>query len=243
MLTVRYDRLGVRPGDRLLDMGAGGGRHAFEALKRGANVVAFDRSFDDLKEAGVLLHFILEEGGLLAGAAASCVQGDALALPFPTDSFDRIIASEVMEHIGDDHAAAAELARVLRPGGTIAITVPTFGPELMCWALSSDYHAPAQPGGHVRIYRRSELVDRMRGSGLEITGHHHAHALHSPYWWLKCAVGVKRDDHPFVKRYHDLLVWDLTNKPPLTQLVDRVLNPILGKSLVVYGRKPIVASA
>ena len=142
-----------------------------------------------------------------------------------------------MEHIGDDRGALGELVRVLKPGATIAITVPTFGPELMCWALSSDYHAPAQPGGHVRIYRRSELGGRMSDAGLTLTGHHHAHALHSPYWWLKCAVGVAKNDHPLVKRYHDLLVWDLTKRPAVTQIADTILNPVLGKSLVMYGRK------
>ena len=237
MLTVRYDRLGVQSGDVLLDMGAGGGRHAFEALRRGAKVVAFDRSRQDLAEAGGLLLAILNEGNLPEGAAASCVQGDALALPFGDATFDRIIASEVMEHIGDDRGALGELVRVLKPGATIAITVPTFGPELMCWALSSDYHAPAQPGGHVRIYRRSELGGRMSDAGLTLTGHHHAHALHSPYWWLKCAVGVAKNDHPLVKRYHDLLVWDLTKRPAVTQIADTILNPVLGKSLVMYGRK------
>ena len=238
MLTVRYDRLGVQPGDRLLDMGAGGGRHAFEALRRGADVVAFDRSLPDLIEAGGLLLAIIQEGGLPAGNAAGCVQGDALTLPFAEGSFERIIASEVMEHIGDDRGALRELVRVLKPGGTIAITVPTFGPELMCWALSSQYHAPAQPGGHVRIYRRSELAQRMAEAGLTLTGHHHAHALHSPYWWLKCAVGVARNDHPLVKRYHDFLVWDLTKRPAVTTIADKMLNPILGKSLIMYARKP-----
>src|SRR6202021_2633687 len=81
--------------------------------------------------------------------------GDALRLPFPSGSFDRVIAAEVLEHIPDDRRALAELARVLRPGGTIAVTVPRWYPELINWVLSDDYHLV--PGGHVRIYRRSEL--------------------------------------------------------------------------------------
>ena len=52
MLTVDYDRLGVQPGDRLLDLGAGGGRHAFEASRRGARVVALDADAAELKDVG-----------------------------------------------------------------------------------------------------------------------------------------------------------------------------------------------
>ena len=143
-----------------------------------------------------------------------------------------------MEHIPDDRGAAAELARVLRPGGTIAVTVPAFGPELVNWALDSDYHAPVAVGGHVRIYRKSEITERLRTAGLDITGSHRAHALHSPYWWLKCAVGVNNNDNWFVKTYHELLVWDLMKKPPITQIPEKLLTPVLGKSLVVYARKP-----
>jgi SAM-dependent methyltransferase len=238
MLTVRYDRLGVCPGDRLLDLGAGGGRHAFEALRRGAQVVAVDRSDAELVEANAMLHAIQSTEALPERATGCGVKGDAISLPFADATFDRVIASEVMEHVGDDRGALAELVRVLRPGGTIAVTVPAFGPELLCWALSSEYHAPAQPGGHVRIYRRSELEERMQSAGLRLTGHHRAHALHSPYWWLKCAVGVACDDHPLVRKYHEFLVWDLTKRPVSTQTADRLLNPVLGKSLVVYAKKP-----
>ena len=42
MLTVDFDRLGLRPGDRVLDMGCGAGRHAFEMYRRGGDVIAFD---------------------------------------------------------------------------------------------------------------------------------------------------------------------------------------------------------
>jgi len=51
MLTVNYDRLGLRPGDRLLDLGCGFGRHAFEAARRGAKVVALDAGDDEVPGA------------------------------------------------------------------------------------------------------------------------------------------------------------------------------------------------
>ncbi len=166
------------------------------------------------------------------------VAGDALALPFGDATFDRVIASEVFEHIPDDRGAAREVARIVKPGGTVAITVPTYLPELVCWAISSEYHAPLSVGGHVRIYRKGQLESRLRGAGLEVTGSHHAHALHSPYWWLRCAVGLDRaDSHPLVRRYHDVLVKDMTDAPWWTRVPEKVLQPVLGKSLIVYARK------
>ncbi len=238
MLTLRFDTLGLQPGERLLDLGCGAGRHAFEAAKRGAVVVALDTSLADLKEVRDLFALIGQAGELPAGAAGTVANADALRLPFPDGAFDRVVASEVMEHIPADRAAAAELARVLRPGGTLAVTVPSWLPERICWALSDEYHAPHVPGGHVRIYTRTALERRLLDAGLEIVGHHRAHGLHSAYWWLRCAVGTTVEDHPAVRAYHRLLVWDIERAPVLTRLADHVLSPVLGKSLVVYARKP-----
>jgi len=167
-----------------------------------------------------------------------CVNGDGTRLPFPDATFDRIICSEVMEHIPDDEAAMAEVRRVLKPGGRIAVTVPTWFPERICWALNEEYHAPFVAGGHVRIFTAPELRRKMRKAGLVPDGSHHAHALHSPYWWLKCAVGPTNADHPLVRAYHQLLVWDIEKAPKVTRWTERILNPVLGKSLVVYARKP-----
>ena len=80
-----------------------------------------------------------------------------------------------------------------------AATVPSWLPEKINWMLSDEYHAPAAVGGHVRIYSATELKAKLRAAGLRLAGSHHAHALHSPYWWLKCAVGVNDDDHPLVR--------------------------------------------
>jgi SAM-dependent methyltransferase len=236
VLTVDFDRLGLRAGDRVLDMGCGAGRHAFEVYRRGGDVVAFDQDADEL--AGVLDLFgaMREAGEVPGGAEADIKQGDALALPFADEEFDRVVAAEVLEHIPDDTAAIAELVRVLRPGGTIAVTVPRWLPERICWALSDAYHEVE--GGHVRIYTGHELVSKLTAAGLEYDGHAHVHGLHAPYWWLKCAVGVDDDRQPLVRAYHRLLVWDIMNEPLLTRLADRVLDPLVGKSLVVYLHKP-----
>ena len=166
------------------------------------------------------------------------MQGDGTRLPFTDGSFDRIVISEVLEHIQHDVDAIAEMARVLRPGGVLAATVPTWLPEKINWMLSDEYHAPLAVGGHVRIYTATELKAKLRSAGLDVLGQHHAHALHSPYWWLKCAVGPRNDDHPLVSRYRRFLEWDIISAPRATRLADKVLNPVLGKSLVLYARKP-----
>ena len=236
MLTVDFDRLGLRAGERVLDMGCGAGRHAFEMYRRGADVVALDQDADELATVAEWFAAMRDEGSVPAGAEADVKQGDALDLPYPDGEFDRIVAAEVLEHIPDDDTAIAELARVLRPGGTLAVTVPRWLPETVCWALSDEYHEVE--GGHVRIYRGEELVAKLERAGLRVTGRSHAHGLHAPYWWLKCAVGTTNDDNPLVKGFHRLLVWDIVKRPWPTRWAERLLDPLIGKSLVLYCIKP-----
>ncbi|GAA2663001.1 class I SAM-dependent methyltransferase [Nonomuraea recticatena] len=234
MLTVDFARLPVGPGIRVLDLGCGGGRHAFEALRRGADVVAFDMDQSELD--GVKSMFAaMEETGEAAGTGET-VQGTALDMPFEDNSFDRVIAAEVLEHIHEDTTAMREILRVLKPGGLAAVTVPAFLPERISWALSEDYHTA--PGGHIRIYTLAELKAKLKATGFKVGPHHFAHGLHAPYWWIKCAVGVDNDEHPLVKAYHQLLVWDIMKRPRTTRIAEAVLNQLIGKSVVVYLRKP-----
>ena len=238
MLTVDFRRLAIRAGTRLLDLGCGAGRHAFESARRGASVVALDTDRGELAQVAAIAAAMAEAGEIPSAATITLAAGDATRMPFADDSFDVVIAAEVLEHIPADQAAMTEIARVLRPGGIAAVTVPAWLPERICWLLSDDYHNV--PGGHVRIFTRPELETKLTRAGLAVADHHHAHALHSPYWWLKCAVGVHDDDHPLASAYHKLLVWDIMRKPAVTQLADRALNPLIGKSLVVYASKPSV---
>ena len=236
MLTVDFSRFPLAAGDRVLDLGCGAGRHAFECYRRGAHVVALDRDGAEVRQVAGWLAAMREAGEAPRGATALALQGDALALPFPDASFDALIVSEIMEHVPDDKGLLAEAVRVLRPGGRIAVTVPRYGPERVCWALSDAYHEVE--GGHIRIYRGTQLVRRLREAGLRPYGTHHAHALHSPYWWLKCAFGVDNERAWPVRAWHRMLVWDIEKRPLVTRAAERALNPLLGKSLVVYATKP-----
>jgi SAM-dependent methyltransferase len=237
VLTIKFDQLGLAPGDRVLDVGAGFGRHVFECARRGADVVALDYAEDEVVQTRATLGGMVDAGEIDLDRFKGVLRGDATMLPFADDSFDVVITSEVLEHIQDDVAAIAEMVRVLKPGGHFAATVPAWFPEKINWMLSDEYHAPKSEGGHVRIYSATELSAKLRSAGLDLRGHHRAHALHSPYWWLKCAVGPHNDDNTAVRKYREFLEWDITEQPTVTRVADRVLSPLLGKSIVFYGVK------
>jgi SAM-dependent methyltransferase len=238
MLTVRFDTLtdlGIPAGALVLDAGAGFGRHAFELVRRGYHTVALDQADEEVHSTKATLAAMAETGEVEDKHIVGVLRGDTTALPFADGIFDAVVTAEVLEHVPDDVGAVAELRRVLRRGGVLAVTVPAWLPEKINWMLSDEYHAPAAVGGHVRIYSATELKAKLRAAGLDVAGGHHAHALHSPYWWLKCAVGVDNDDNPLVRRYRRFLEWDIIRRPRSTRLADRVLSPIIGKSLVLYG--------
>lgn len=236
MLTFDSDRLDLRPGMRALDMGCGQGRHTGHLLALGLDVVALDHDAEVLETARA--HIAETEEMFGEVGTATVMRGNAYTLPFDDATFDLVVASEVLEHLHDDETAMRELLRVCKPGGSLVVTVPRFGPELVCWALSKEYHEVS--GGHIRIYRRSQLRDRLTRAGAQILDSHHNHGLHAPYWWLKCAVGVNKDDALLPRLYHRLLVWDLMEQPLVTRLAEAALTPLIGKSVVLYLRRPAV---
>ena len=81
------------------------------------------------------------------------------------------------------------------------------------------------------------MLSLLISAGLNPVDTHHAHSLHTPYWWLKCLVGPDRQGVRAVDLYHRFLTWDIMTQPRWTSLLDRLLNPLLGKSLVLYARK------
>ena len=230
MLTVDLDRLGVRPGDWLLDAGCGGGRHCFGALDRGVNVVGLDLDPDGLAVARAGIFQRQQRGQAAAGGV---LRGDVFALPFACGRFDRLICSEVMEHVHDYRGAIRELVRVLRPGGTIGITIPTAVSERGYLHLSREYFET--PGGHIRIFRPRELAEAMADAGLRVEGVGFAHSLHTPYWLLRSVLGLHDETSGPVRRYRKFLMRAST--APLWRHIEGVLNFVCPKSLILYGTR------
>jgi len=234
MLTVDFRRIFIGPGDRILDIGCGSGRHTAAAYGlHGALAVGADIRFETVLEARARLRFHEKVG---AGRGTWTLNvADAGRLPFKSRSFAVVVCAEMLEHIPREVPVLREIRRVLKPGGDLLLSVPRYWPERICWRLSQEYHMAA--GGHLRIYRRRQLIRLVEDAGFQCRAYHYAHALHSPYWWLKCLLGPERPQVPPVRLYHRFLSWDIMCRPPAVRWVERLINPLLGKSLVLYFRK------
>ncbi len=235
MITVEFERLAIKPGFKVLDMGCGSGRHTCAVSRfEKVGVIGSDINFEEVSEAKNRLIYqesLGEHGGGIWGGVVS----DICCLPFEDNFFDLVICSEVLEHIDNHYKAASELTRVLKPGKNLVVSVPRYFPERICWALSKEYHKANN--GHIRIYKKRRLIALLEDAGVSTWAIHFAHSLHSPYWWLKCLVGPNRDDSLLVNLYHRFLVWDMMKQPWITQMLERLFNPVMGKSLVIYLRK------
>jgi len=231
LTTIDFTRLDLAPGEKLLDLGCGEGRHAITAYLEGeVQVVGVDLSLHDLGTASQ--RFTEFEDPALTNRCLSFINGSGLELPFADATFDKVICAEVLEHIPHYEGMLDEIRRVLKPGGLFAVSVPRWFPEWVCWQFSDAYHQVE--GGHVRIFKYGELKSAIEKQGLYWTARHFAHGLHSPYWWLRCLFWKRGEDTWPVRTYHRLLVWDLMRKPWITRALEWLLNPLIGKSVVMY---------
>jgi len=231
VLTVDLDRLELRPGDWLLDAGCGGGRHCFGALDRGVHSVGLDLDLGSLRIARAGIHE--RRWRATEKLHGGVLRGDVFRLPFPDGAFDRAICSEVMEHVHDYGAAARELARVVRPGGTRAVTNPTAITEWLYLAATRRYFE--SPGGHIRVFRPRDLARALARAGLRVSGVGFAHAFHSPYWGVRAVVGLDDERAAPTRAFRSFLVRAAFSRR--WSQIERLFDRVWPKSLVLYGRR------
>ena len=193
-------------------------------------MVGLDLDRASLQRAAKALRYRASE----LGSLGEMLQGDAFRLPFRDASFDKVICSEVMEHVHDYRGAARELARVTRPGGMVAVTIPTATSENLYLRTGDDYFE--SPGGHIRIFRPRELAEGLASAGLATVGVGFAHALHTPYWVLRSIAGLPRADESWLVRAYRQFLIRATVSRGLSRL-ERVLNYCFPKSVILYAEK------
>ena len=231
MLTVDFRRLPLAQRDLVLDAGCGEGRHVFECFRHDCSVLGMDLSHRSLLKARYVLGQMHERKE--AKGRVLLLRGDALRFPFPDGTFDKIICAEVIEHVDDEHRGMAELARILKTRGKIAVTVPTLFTEHLYDKLSQEYFRT--PGGHVRKVVPKILARSMEENGLHVYAVGFAHAFHSPYWMLRCLCGLHDDKAIIPLVYRKFLHLALFSKP--LRLSEKLCNYFFPKSIILYAQK------
>jgi SAM-dependent methyltransferase len=128
-----------------LDIGAAGGGNTRVLQSHGWRALALEYS-DSVAD-------VAKARGIHA------INGDARNLPLASDTCDLVTAFDVLEHIDEDYLAAAEVARVLKPGGTALIAVPC---DMALWSAHDD------AVGHVRRYTKPELINVIEKAGMTV---------------------------------------------------------------------------
>ena len=230
MLTFDFNRVNINPEGTMLDLGCGEGRHIFGVMEKFPDLkcIGLDPHIESLDKAFEGLKFLES----ISNTKTNFLSGSAYSLPFSDDSFDLVVCSEVLEHLHDYKDAIKEINRVLKPGGQFLASVPAEFPEKICWLLSEAYQN--QPGGHLRIFKKNELIKEIAEHNFSFESSQRFHSIHSAYWWLRCLFWKSQESNIVIKGYKKILERHILKKPFFLDLIDRIFNPILGKSIAFY---------
>jgi len=143
----------LKPGARILDVGAGGGELIHELMKTGASAIALDIALLNLQKISETLPQDKRD-------RIHLVSGDAYALPFRDSSLDALIYSEILEHLGSPRDALQEAARVLKPNGKAIISVPY--KEKIVYHLCIHCNRLTPSNAHLHSFDRNAMRELLK---------------------------------------------------------------------------------
>jgi ubiquinone/menaquinone biosynthesis C-methylase UbiE len=229
-LNVDLDALRVQSGDRVVDVGCGDGVLAEELARAGVHVTGVEPADYLRRRFSARLDAVDPESDVVDGVADR--------LPFDAGVVEHIVMTEVLEHVPDPNAALLELRRVLAPGGTLCLSVPTSYTELLFWRMHPRY---ADNATHERIFTKPELRRLLTRAGFEIQRWEGRNFRPAVSWLFHAALRSEADhtgailEHRFVDSLLDV-VWWLLSVLRLREFVEGLGNRAWAKSWYIYCR-------
>ncbi len=219
----------IGPSDLVLDIGCGDGGMSGYCCSLGARVIAIDLDQTKIATAKHRLH-------AQVGSRFSIVMGSVDALPVESEAADKIICTEVLEHVDDPAKVLREMARVGKRGAHYILSVPDAASEHVLKRLAppSAYEKP----NHIRIIERNDFERMVSDAGLTIE----AHAYYSFYWAVwnaivwKCNIDFHKGRHPALD--HWAKAWSAVLELPEGKAVQDALNMAMPKNQIILARKP-----
>jgi ubiquinone/menaquinone biosynthesis C-methylase UbiE len=198
------DALALEPGSRVLDVACGPGGVALRAARAGADVVGIDISADQLAKA--------RSAADAESLAIRFDEGDFQELPYADGEFDRVASAFGAIFAGDHERAAAQLARVCRPGGRLALTA---WPEDEWTAVNARAGRTFPPGPAASDWAREEHVRALLGEAFDLE-------LQSGKWRIEADSGQA--------------LWELasTSMPPLRAWLTEQSDEVRARAEQVY---------
>lgn len=192
---------------------------AGRALDFGAGIGTFAKA---VRDTGLDVACVEPDDEMRAGLEADGLEAHADLTTVGEVPY--VYSLNVLEHIEDDGAALAGLAGVLAPGGTLMLYVPAF--QVLFSAMDRKV-------GHFRRYHKGQLVALVQQAGLDVEQARYVDCLGFAASLVYKAVGSRQGDlSPGSVKLYDRAVF------PVSRVLDRLLQPLLGKNLLVVARRP-----
>ncbi len=215
----------------ILDIGCGEQPHSAFFMDRDVRIILAD----------------IDPAVLSAGATAARGKGDVATLeklltdtdplPLPDASVDRIVCTEVLEHVADPRQFLGELVRVARPGARILLAVP----DHRCEELQKVFAAPEHflPPNHIRVFDPGELIGLAESFGLEVTHQQFDGFFHTLWWlffWISAQPDLRPPWAPLLESWSQ--TWDILLDTDRGLALKHELDQVLPKSEIIVAVKP-----
>jgi SAM-dependent methyltransferase len=225
---IDLKRLRIERESRVLDLGCGAGQFTIPMLEHGYQSVCVDLDAPRLGEVAASCG----EKGL----SSSVLRADATNLPCRTASFDSVVCREMIEHIHDPGRVIEEIRRVLRPEGSLCVTVPSAHTEHYFQWVDSRW---LEMAGHVNVFTRRSMRELLEAHGFRVVEIRGRNCFYSFFWFIHTLAGTTHDgtgriqDH-FRLAEHVFAAWRRLGSGRLKRAIERGGNLLVPKSYVYY---------